>query len=413
VLPDPAAAPVAASEPPLSIRPSLGDDTPRALGDSPFVRWLFALVPVPAIAGWVARRPRRKRREPSAAQRLRTMAKSPSSGETSADSAAVRRVFIEAVRNRTGLNEARLTRPGAWSRALRLEGVEENTSADVELFLVEADAASFGAGAPLAATRADALLRRVEREARARRTKAQSKVVATLAAVLMLAAAGSLLARDQQRAREPFAVGAAAYAGADYVRAERFFADAAREAPRATAAWANYGTAGWAAGDTAAAVVGWQRGLRLDPTSEDLRNRLMRVGAPQDVGLARVIALPGRFPAALALFVWVAGWIATARQSWRRRPALILSLVTIVTGGASAVAARAFENRLEGRALVVIADPVPLRALPALGAESGPQPIVGEVAHVDQRAGVWTHVTLGGGRTGWIPTERVAPLGGD
>jgi hypothetical protein len=77
------------------------------------------------------------------------------------------------------------------------------------------------------------------------------------------------------------------------------------------------------------------------------------------------------------------------------------------------VAARLFEDGLEGRDLVVVTDPSPLRALPALGAEGGAEPIVGEVARVVQREGVWTRVALDGGRDGWIASERLAPLGND
>ena len=410
VMPDPAAAAPATVEAPLALRPTLGDDTPTPLGDSPVLRWWFALVPLPAIAGWVARRPRRKRRAPTSAEQLTAMVKAPAA---TVSAASVRRVFIEAVRSRTRLHEALLTQPGAWTRALRLEGVASNTAAEVEKFLIEADEASFGTGGLLTAARANELFRRVDREARLLRSQPSSVIITAMTIAIMLAATGSLLARDLQRASEPFAVGIAAYAGGDFLRAERFFADAARSAPRSTAAWANFGTAGWAAHDTASAVVGWQRALRLDPTSDDLRNGLMRVGAPQDVGRARVLALPTRFPSALALLLWSVGWIATARQSWRRRPAAMLALLTIILGGTSVMAARAFENRLEGRGLAVITDPTALRSLPALGAEGGSVPLIGEVARIDQRTGVWARVILEGGRAGWLPVERVVRLGND
>lgn len=410
VMPDPAATPAAAAEAPLALRPILGDDSPTPLGDSPVLRWWFALLPLPAIAGWVVRRPRRTRRTPTAAELLNAMMKAPAA---TVSAASVRRLFIEAIRGRTRLHEARLTQPGAWTRALRLEGVEGSTATEVETFLTEADEASFGTGGQLTAARANELFRRVDREARTQQSQPSAVHITAITFATMLLATGSLLARDLHRASEPFAVGVAAYAGGDYLRAERFFADAARAAPRSAASWANFGTAGWAAHDTASAVVGWQRALRLDPTSDDLRNHLMRVGAPQDVGRARVVALPSRFLSALALLLWSVGWIATARQSWRRRPAAILALLTIIFGGATVMAARAFENRLEGRGLAVIADPTALRTLPALGAEGGSVPLIGEIATVDQRTGVWAHVTLEGGRAGWLPAERVVRLGND
>ncbi len=410
VMPDPAAAPLTTAEAPLALRLSLGAETPTPFGDSRLLRLWLALMPLPSIAGWVARRPRKKRRAPTSAAQLGAMVKAPAA---TVSAAAVRRLFIDAVRSRTRLHEALLTQPGAWTRALRLEGVEANTAADVETFLMQADEASFGTGGPLHAAMANELFRRVDREARSLPLPPSPLAVPVIAIAILFAASGSLLARDLQRAREPFAVGIAAYAGGDYLRAERYFADAAGAAPRSAAAWANFGTAGWAAHDTASAVVGWQRALRLDPTSDDLRNRLMRVGAPQDVGRARVIALPSRFPSALALLIWSVGWIVTAWQSWRRRPAAMLALLTIILGGPSVIVARAFENRLEGRGLAVIADPTALRSLPALGAEGGSVPLLGEVARIDLRTGVWAHVILEGGRAGWLPAERVVRLGND
>jgi uncharacterized protein YgiM (DUF1202 family) len=40
--------------------------------------------------------------------------------------------------------------------------------------------------------------------------------------------------------------------------------------------------------------------------------------------------------------------------------------------------------------------------LPALAAEYGPTTRVGEVARVGERRGDWAHITLAGGREGWI-----------
>jgi len=40
-------------------------------------------------------------------------------------------------------------------------------------------------------------------------------------------------------------------------------------------------------------------------------------------------------------------------------------------------------------------------------------PLVGEIARVERRTGVWTRVSLDGGRGGWIASERVTPLGRD
>ena len=58
-----------------------------------------------------------------------------------------------------------------------------------------------------------------------------------------------------------FDEGVAAYAQQDYRLAQEAFREVARREPRAADAWANYGTASWAIGDTARAVAGWQRAV--------------------------------------------------------------------------------------------------------------------------------------------------------
>ena len=403
----------------LALRADLGDETPLPLGDMTWLRWLLAIAPVPALTAWLVRRPRRIRRAASPLDRLRHLSAARGHDGSAAD---VRLALLEGLRLRTGLDAANLAQPGAWTQALLLAGVGEECAGAVEALLGELDRRAFGGTTGddhgLAPRAAD-LLALVHREARSRPTtrppvtgvSAEMRVVAAL--LIALAGAGGLYARDLPGARAPFAQGITAYAGADYVRASRLFEDAARAAPRAAATWANAGTSAWAARDTALAVVGWQRALRLDPTAPELRSRLARVRAPQDVGPARVLALPARLPSAVAILCWLAGWTLVARQCWRRRPALPLTAATIVLAGSMGFGARAFEVRLEGRGVAVVTDPAPLRALPALGAEGGAVPLVGEVARVLHRQGVWTQISLDGRRDGWIATERLAALGRD
>jgi tetratricopeptide (TPR) repeat protein len=414
VVADDSAPAQAAPDLPLPLRPAMGAAAPLPLGDLDVVRWLLLIAPLPALFAWIARRPRRVRAPATPAQRLQAMAKA-SSG--SVDAADVRHALLDAVQRRTGLVPAALTQAGEWTRALGLEGATDETARAFETFLDALDSAAFGgragSGAELAA-RASALLGRIDAEARRTRppaARASTVPARAVALVVLLSAAGALRAWEAGAARESFAAGVAAYAGADYSRAARLFEDASRAAPRVAAAWANAGTASWEAADTAGAVVGWQRALRLDPLADDLRGRLARVRAPQDVGVARVPAVPPRALSALALLLWLGGWTIVARACWRRRPALRIAIVTLVVAGSVATGARLFENLLEGRGLAVVTDPAALRVLPALGAEGGAVPLVGEVARVVRRQGVWTHVSLDGGRDGWIASERLAPLG--
>jgi hypothetical protein len=404
------------AEKPMTLRYSLGDDASLPLGDLPLVRWLLLAAPFTAFVAWLIRRPRRVRAPVTPAEQLRAMT---SARKEEVSAAGVRAALLEGVRRRTDLDAARLTQPGAWARALRLEGVTDETAAAFEHQLAALDAAAFGgtrAEAVALAKASTALLARIEAEARRQRPRARSASATafstgSIALLVLLAGAGVLAARDLTAAREPFARGIAAYNGDDFTRSAALFDDATRAAPRAAAAWANYGTSSWAAADTAGAVVGWQHALRLDPLADDLRDRLARVRAPQDIGLARVPPVPSQAPSGVALLLWIGGWLAVARLHWRRRPAGRLTIATLVIAGAASVGARLFEDRLEGRDLAVVTEPAPLRSLPALGSESGAVPLIGEVARIVQRQGVWTHVSFDGGRDGWIASERLARLG--
>ena len=404
--------------PPQLLHSAHDDDAPSPLGDAPWLRALMGLAPLAALGTWLIRRPRRLPRAPTPMERLRAAQRNVA-GATPSD---VRRLLLEGLRARTHLDEAALAHPGAWSRALRLKGVSGEGARDVEQLMDELDANAFGqsGAAPRdAVTRALALLERVDAEARTgeRTPIPRSVAVAarTITALLLCALGPTARAQRQgaQGAREAFSLGSTAYAGADFLRAERHFQDAARLAPRSSAAWANAGFAAWAAHDTAVAVVGWQRALRLDPLATGIRPQLMRVRAPQDAGLARVLALPPRLPSLIAALLWLAGWALVASRCWRRQRALPIAVATLAIAGTTALFARQFENRLEGRALVVITDPAGLRAVPALGAQGGVVPLVGEVARVVDRKGVWVQLWLDGDRQGWIATERTAALGRD
>ena len=402
--------PLMADAPPIAeLRTALGDEEPLPLGDALWLRAVLVAAPLAAFGAWLVRRPRRLPRSPTPVERLRAMQRA---GASPASPADVRRSLLDGLLTRTGLRAAALAQPGAWSRALRLHGVSDAGAAEVEEFMDELDAGAFGERRVAlrdAPARAIALLARVHQEAR--------MVVLMLACAASAVITNGRVARaqstDAHAAREAFAQGATAYAGADYLRSERYFQDAAHAAPRASEAWANAGFAAWAAYDTAGAVVGWQRALRLNPTARGIRSRLALARAPQDVGLAHVMALPRRLPTMVALALWCAGWALVARRCWRRQRALPLAVTTVLVAGTLGVFARTFENRLEGRNLVVISDPAALRPVPALGAQGGVVPLTGEVARVVARQGVWVHVWLDGGREGWIASERTAALGRD
>ncbi|HVT38921.1 MAG TPA: hypothetical protein VHE78_07745, partial [Gemmatimonadaceae bacterium] len=183
---------------PLTLRAELGDETGPPLGDLPWIRWALALSPLPALVGWASRRPRRARRPTTPLERLRAL-RGPAGA--SSTPAVVRRIFLDGLLRRTGLEAAVLAQPGAWTRALRLEGVSDECARNVETLLDELDTRSFGGQdghASALATRSVGLLVRVEREAR-RRTGVRQRVARARGAgtlALLLAAAGALHARD-------------------------------------------------------------------------------------------------------------------------------------------------------------------------------------------------------------------------
>ncbi|MDQ3951105.1 MAG: hypothetical protein M3282_12295, partial [Gemmatimonadota bacterium] len=192
--------------------------------------------------------------------------------------------------------------------------------------------------------------------------------------------------------------------------AQGAFGALARREPRAPDAWANFGTASWAARDTARAVVGWQRALRLEPLAGDVRARL---GDIREETLASAGFVPPVTPTALAIALalcWWGAWIAGAarirRRAGSRRPAPMFALASV----ALALAAVHQMERLGGRDLVVVRTAGPLAVSPALGADRAGDAEVGEVARVRALHGVWSRVALDGGRSGWIESSRLISL---
>src|SRR6185295_6853889 len=87
------------------------------------------------------------------------------------------------------------------------------------------------------------------------------------------------------------------------------FGDIVIAVPRAADAWANYGTASWLVGDTAHAIAGWQRALRLEPWTSDMRSR---VALAHQLSIRSAGYVPPVAPAAwfaLGAVGWLVCWI--------------------------------------------------------------------------------------------------------
>lgn len=376
---------------PLSLRPSLGG--PVTLGIPGPAWWLVAALLAPLPVAWLRWRPRRRGRAQDAALPRQS----------------TRALFEISVRQRTGIDLGQHTAPGTLAAALRVEGVSAETAQEAESLRDACDAAVYGADGraakeSLLRPRAEALLKRVADEARRRG--------AVVVLFLLLGTACVAARGANERAMQAFTEGRTAYVGQDYARARDAFARAVNAAPHDPDAWFNLGAAAWQASDTAIAVLGWQRALRLEPRDRALRALLTRVRAPQHRGAARVWPVPPVAVAALALLCWWAGWLVAfqrQRSGGRLRGSLLLLLPAVALAGASAW----LDATLRARHLAVVVQTSPLRALPALGADPGAVPLAGEVARILERRGVWLRLELDGGREGWYPTDRTAPLGRD
>ncbi|MBA3891288.1 MAG: BatD family protein, partial [Gemmatimonadaceae bacterium] len=391
----------------LTLRPTYRGPLGAPLHAHPGI-WVLALAaPVPAIVG-AARRRRRSRQAVlvSVAQQLEVLGDDHSPRE-------VRRRFVAALANRLRLDAGVFTRAGAVERSLRRSGVTRPLAAEAERFLRVLDAAAYGrddrlAGADPAARTARRLYAAIDSEALERW---ELGPVVSGGAVLVLSvavASGALATPAMDRAE--FDRASHLYETSSFVEAAGRFERLALREPQAPDAWANFGTAAWAAADTAAAVVGWQRALRLETGATDMRLRLAalkfeRAGSPGAVPSVGVTPL-----AAAALALWLLAWMAAAAAPARGSPLRAIA----IAGTAAAIMLATFgvvvDERLKAGDLVVIRHGTSLSRSPAISARRDARVETGEVARAGGREGGWTHVRLDGERSGWIPASELVSI---
>ena len=372
--------------------------------------WLAMLVaPLPAALAFVVRRPR-VRRVPPASEQLRRIARTTkSTAAVTGDAGSLRRTYAAALAERIGVAAAELADRRALVRALRRNGVTAEVARRADELLGELDAAVYSgksATLPDGARRAWEVLQQVDHEARPRIVKRT-----TVRSVSLVAALSLSLGQGEPTARESFDRGLREYDAKRYVRAERFFAEAARLDPGSADAWANFGTAAWAARDTAAAAIGWQRSLRLDPMAGDVRSRLDLTPGFGGSALTSVPPVSESTVAAGGGLAWIAAWLFATVGIWRRRrpwryAAYALGVVAIASG---IVGVRVREAR-DARRLSVVVDAARLRSLPALGSEPGSPVLTGEIARTVREEGVWSLVRTGDDREGWVETDRLESI---
>ena len=375
--------------------------------------WLaLGLAPLPALILVTRRLARPVPRRLARARRLRELARTDA---THSSARQARRAFIDAVAERIGVAPAALTVRGGLERAARRAGTTAETAAAADALLARLDMVAFDRDAhplPDAAVRAYEIYRAIAREAGPpRRPTASIVLLVSLALPFGVLAAAALPSESERR---DFARGVDAYAAGRYAEAAQAFVSLAVRVPRSADAWANAGTAAWIAGDTAHAVFGWQRALRLEPTAEDARERLALVASADTHTLGSVPRIPPTPLALLAATLWAGAWALAALWLGQRAPgAGPLALGIGVAALGLGAGAWAIDSRLAARDLAILGRATWARELPLPGVERTAVLRGGEVARIIERRGQWVRVRFDTGRDAWVEWSALLPLARD
>jgi hypothetical protein len=393
----------------LSIRPRYQGPVRTPLHQH-FGFWLLvAAAPIPAFGFRSRERRRRVVSTESPADRLRRIAL-PSAVEQPTPP-VVRRAFGDALGARLGLAPTVFTRPGALARALRRSGVSREVAERCEGLMRELDGAAYSRDGALsidAAQRAIALYRAADDEA-----LPHDEIRLPLSALGILLVFGlstGVLAAASQVIPANFDAGVSSYGHRDYASARDAFREVTRVEPRAADAWANYGTAAWAAGDTAHAVAGWQRALRLEPLASDVRERVQLAhGVP--VGSAGFVPpTPLSLVAVLGVALWLVGWAYATRRAVRGQTLSGPASSLLIAGAITLIATFGLESQLAGKRVAVVRATTQLHDEPMLGSGRGASTLIGEVVRIKGIRGAWTLIGLDDGRDGWIDSSTLISL---
>lgn len=401
------------SEPLLAIRPSYRGPVRRPPHERGSFWLLLSLAPLPVVAGRMRRAPR-KSTAPTWAAKLRALARRPAGH----DACEIRRVYASALGERLGVSAEHFTRPGTLSRLLRRAGASNPLALEAETLLRELDAAAYGPATFLerdTVERALAIVRQTDVETLPRHELRLPRTLVLIVAASIPITAISVRALSTDTAQRDFDRGVRAYDAHQFGVARAAFASAAKQQPWAPDSWANFGTAAWSAGDTASAVIGWQRALRLEPTASDLRDRLQLTEGQAFGTNGFVPPVSSTTTLWLAVGAWLTAWllatVLTFRKSlrWRvgvRRWAYAAGIIGILLllGGLE------LDELLAARSYTVLRSTTRLSSDPALGGETKGTAVIGEVARAVRRQGPWTLVSLDDEREGWVESSTLASL---
>ncbi len=395
------------AEGPLSIRASYAGPASPSPQSSPFFWLVLALVPLPALVSRV----RQRGAAPVAPRASRNSMQVLAQAAELNDAVELRRHYVRALAQRLGASPSDFTDPGALARALRRAGVSDSTAIRAEAQLRDLDSAAYahgGALPPNAAKNANQLAQAVDAEALSRAELPFWVPVIVTAALLGSAAlAAAAVASDPAMS---FASGVSSYLRQDYPAARTSFADAATQEPRSAAAWANFGTAAWASGDTASAVLGWRQALTLEPSASDVRSRLgsLRPYTASSPGWAP--SLPAHFLVWLFASLWVAAWalawIGRRSLATLTRQTAPLALVAVLAG----LIAIKVNDAVAALDTGVIRGHLSLSTDPAMGMDRGAAVSIGELVRIAGRRGSWVRVEASDRREGWVSYAQLIHL---
>lgn len=326
------------------------------------------------------------------------------------DAAALRRRFVDGLRPMAEMRSdepfaahdivPRLRRSGATTAAAEAAGA----------LLERLDMLTFGQAGTTDTTALAALADEADAVTAQLRTEMSSPAMERIksAARVIALLAGATHALQAQPA--DFSRGQALYAQQRFTEAAAAFAAAAVAQPNSAVTWANLGAAQWMRADTAGAIVAWQRSARLAPRQTASRALLAEHAPPAGLG-ASVVPVSTNEAWMALLLVTVLVSIAGATWRWRHKAIgnvpLLASLVCIGAGAALVLLA---ERSHHGDRYVVIRRDVALRTEPVLAGEARWRVRAGEIATRDSVADRWSHLTLDGGRSGWVEVDAVRSL---
>lgn len=394
-------------EPTLRIRRALRGDVGPDWPARPLFWMGVMLAPLPVLARRWRARPRAVDRT-SPRRELEALARGaiPPPGEVRR---LARAVLLERVPSlRTQAPEA-----AGLERGLRRAGVSVTTAAEARRVFGLLDEVAWGGTRTRAGdltAQVVAVLDAIDREATPPGPPPPARAARRSVPVLLLAAgAGTLGAAAGDRDAAAFSAAVAAYDAGNMQFARGAFFEIAVRRPRSADTWANLGTASWHAGDTASAVVGWQRALRLEPLAADVRTRLVATPSFRDGLVGDVPPVPVNAAASLGLLLWCAGW---ALAAWPAALARRSRLAVTCLAGAVVTATGTLwlAERLRGERQVVVVAPERLRDAPAVSARPGANVMAAETGTLLASQGVWSRVRFSDQREGWIDGRRLQSL---